>query len=320
MLILSEANVHVALRMEECISAIEAGMRGLADGAYFQPLRMKAIPPDAKNRMVFMPSRRSADPPLWGVKTIVVTPENTTRGFDSHQGAILLHDGDTGELQAVVHAGAVTAIRTAAASAVATIALARKNVNRVAVLGVGVQGRAHLQAMRAVFPDAELLVWSRDRRKSELTAAEFEARACESIRDACSHAEVLCTVTAARDPIVTRAMVTAGCHINAVGSSIAATREIGSDLFAAASVFVDRRESTVNESGDYLLAARELGLGPEHIRAELGEVLAGQFPGRSNEDEITLYKSLGIGLQDLVAAELACTRATDMGLGSKVDF
>jgi ornithine cyclodeaminase/alanine dehydrogenase-like protein (mu-crystallin family) len=140
------------------------------------------------------------------------------------------------------------------------------------------------------------------------------------MEEAGAEADVLCTVTAARDPIVSRAMIPPACHINAVGSSIATTREISSDLFAAAAVFVDRRESTLNESGDYLFAARELGLGPEHIRAELGEVLAGKAQGRRTEDEITLYKSLGIGLQDVAAAELACSRAEEMGLGTSVVF
>jgi ornithine cyclodeaminase/alanine dehydrogenase-like protein (mu-crystallin family) len=320
LLILTEADVHAALRMDECISAIEAAMRGLANGEYFQPLRMKAIPPEAKNRMVFMPARRSSVPPLWGVKTIVVTPENSTRGLDSHQGAVLLHDGDTGELRAIVHAGAVTAIRTAAASAVATLALARKDARRAAVLGVGVQGRAHLQAMRAILPNAEFAVWSRDIRKSQAAAAEFDVSACETVEEACAHSDVLCTVTAARDPIVSRAMIPVGCHINAVGSSVATAREISSDLFAAAALFVDRRESTLNESGDYLFAVQELGLGPEHIRAELGDVLAGKAQGRRTEDEITLYKSLGIGLQDVAAAELACSRAEEMGLGTSVVF
>jgi ornithine cyclodeaminase/alanine dehydrogenase-like protein (mu-crystallin family) len=321
MLILSQKDVEALLPMAECITAVEEAMRALARGEYFQPLRMKAVPQNVANRMVLMPALRFVGTKMWCLKEIVVTPDNTTnRGLDSHQGAVLLHDGETGELLAAVHAGAITAIRTAAASAVATRALARKDAKTVTVLGTGVQGRAHLAAMRCVFPNSVLRVWSRTPSNAENVARATGAAIVETIEAGCRDADVICTVTAARDPILTAEMIPPGCHINAVGSSIAATRELDATLIAKASLFVDRRESTLNESGDYLFAAGEKGLGPEHIRAEIGDVLLGRHQGRSSDMEVTVYKSLGIAVQDLAAAELAFRKAQATGRGIAVDF
>lgn len=320
MLILSHKDVQSVLTMPDCIAAVDEGMRALAKGEYFQPLRMKAVPEGSPNRMVFMPALRLGGDRLWGLKEIVVTPDNSAVGLDSHQGAVLLHDGDTGELVAAVHAGAITAIRTAAASAVATRALARSGSRIVTVLGAGVQGTAHLDAMRCIFPGAELRVWSRTPARAASVAAASVATVMPSLAAACRDADVICAVTAARQPILTPETVSPGCHINAVGSSIASTREIDSALMEMASLFVDRRESTLNEAGDYLFAVRERGLTPAHIQAEIGEVLIGSHPGRRSGTEITLYKSLGIGVQDLVAAETAYRKAQAAGVGTVVEF
>jgi ornithine cyclodeaminase len=320
MLILSHADVEACLPMADCIAAVDQAMRGLAHGDYFQPLRMKAVPENGANRMVFMPALRHDGAPLWALKQIVVTPDNTARGLDSHQGAVLLHDGVTGELEAVVHAGAITAIRTAAASAVAARALARKDSKVVTVLGTGVQGRAHIEAMRCVMPDAQLRVWSRTPAHAEEVARRFGATPCATIEAACAGADVICAVTAAREPILTPATIPRGCHVNAAGSSIATTRELSGAAMAMGSLFVDRRESTVNESGDYLLALRENAIGPDHIRAEIGDVLLGRHPGRASDDEITIYKSLGVAVQDLAAAEVAVQHAREHGRGLEVAF
>lgn len=320
MLILSHRDVVDLLPMAECIAAVEEAMRGLAMGEYFQPLRMKAIPPEATNRMVFMPAMRIAGEKLWGLKEIVVTPDNTARGLDSHQGAVLLHDGETGELVAAVHAGAVTAIRTAAASAVATRALARKKAHEIAVLGAGVQGQAHLAAMRCIFPNCKLRIWSRKQSTAERPAEKWGATIADSVEAACRDADVICTVTASREPVVTAEMVPAGCHINAVGSSIAATRELSSKLIAKSSLFVDRRQSTVNEAGDYLIPLREGAIGPDKIKAEIGEVLLGRAPGRVSADEITVYKSLGIAVQDLASAAVVYRNAQKHKRGTAVAF
>ena len=320
MLILSHKDVEELLPMSDCIAVIEKAMRALSNDEYFQPLRMKSIPDSTSNRMVFMPAFRKKDRKLWGLKEIVVTPGNATRGLDSHQGAVLLHDGETGELLAAVHAGAITSIRTAAASAVATRALARKDSKVVAILGTGVQGRAHLEAMRCILPNASYRVWSPTRANAEAASKSSAAIVTETIAAACARADVICTVTSASKPILTTATIPVGCHINAVGSSIATARELDGAALAAGSLFVDKKESTLAESGDYLLALRDKAINPNHILTEIGDVLLGRHPGRTSSDEITIYKSLGIAVQDLVAAELVFHRARERNIGVEVEF
>ncbi len=252
--------------------------------------------------MGFMPAHRSGDASVWSLKEIVIAPENPARGLDAHQGAVLLHDGETGELRALLNASPITEIRTAAVSAVATRALARPDAMVVAILGAGVQARSHTEAMRAVLGDAEIRTWSRGDGGTP--------------EDALHGADVVCTCTSAREPILQRDWLAAGTHINAVGSSIPTTRELDTETMVAASLFVDRRESTVNESGDLLLA----GLGEEHIRAELGEVLTGAHPGRADGEELTVFKSLGLAVEDLAAAELIVRKAREQGVGTEVVF
>lgn len=321
MRVLSRTDVEAVLTMPDCIEAMDAMFRGLARGEFFQPLRQRARPEDGRNWITVMPALRLGGTRLWGVKEMAVTPANAARGLDPIQGAVLLHDGDDGRLLAVLSAPALTAIRTAAVTALATRTLARKDARTVAIVGAGVQGRAHAAALRCVLPDAVIRIWSRTRANAEALAREVGATAAPSIEAALAGADVVCTVTAAAEPVVRREWFAPGCHVNAVGSSAPNTREIDGATFAAASVFVDRRESTVNESGDYLGALREGAIsGPDHIRAELGEVLTGARPGRTRADELTLFKSLGLAIEDLVAAELALARARALGRGVECDW
>ena len=230
--------------------------------------------------MGFMPAYRGGEGSVWSLKEIVIAPGNPARGLDAHQGAVLLHDGETGELRALLNASPITEIRTAAVSAVATRALARPDARVVAILGAGVQARSHAEAMRAVVRDAEIRTWSRgDGGTPE-----------EVLREA----DIVCTCTSAREPILQREWLAAGTHVNAVGSSVPTVRELDTETMAASSLFVDRRESAVNESGDLLLA----GLGEEHIRAELGEVLIGTHPGRAEQrraDRLQVARTRGRG-------------------------
>ncbi len=232
----------------------------------------------------------------------------------------MLHDGDTGELRALLNASAVTEIRTAAVSAVATRLLARSDSRVVAVIGAGVQGRSHIEAMRCVLPEAEVRVWSRGTARAAALAAQTGATLVGTIEEALAGADVVCTTTSSRDPIISRDLLAPGVHLNAVGSSIAVARELDAPTVAAASLFVDRRESTLNEAGDYLLAVTEAGIGPDHIKAELGELLEGVHPGRMSDDELTLFKSLGLAVEDLAAAELVVARARERGIGTEVQF
>ena len=319
-LVLSEHDVRRLLDMESCIEAMEEVLASLARGELFQPLRSVARPPGAPGLLGLMPAHRGGESPAYALKEIVVTPDNPTRGLDAHQGAVLLHDGDTGQLVAVLNASPVTEIRTAAVSAVATRTLARPDAQRVAILGAGVQARAHAHAMRAVLDDPEIRIWARNLDAAEQLAVEVEAVVSPSPDAALFGADVVCTTTSAREPIVEHRWLATGAHVNAVGSSIPKARELETETMAASSLFVDRRESTLNESGDYLLAQAEGAIGPDHIKAELGEVLVGTHPGREHDEELTLFKSLGIAVEDLAAAELVVRRAREQGVGSEVEF
>ena len=301
-LVLSEHDVRRLLPMDECIEAMDAVLRSLARGELHQPLRFLTRPPNAESLMGFMPAHRGGDGSVWSLKEIVIAPGNPARGLDAHQGAVLLHDGETGELRALLNASPITEIRTAAVSAVATRALARPDARVVAILGAGVQARSHTEAMRAVLGDAEIRTWSR----GDGGTPEQVLRG----------ADVVCTCTSAREPILQRDWLSAGTHVNAVGASLPTVRELDTETMAAAGLFVDRRESTLNESGDLLLA----GLGEEHIRAELGEVLIGAHPGRTDGEELTVFKSLGLAVEDLAAAELIVRKAREQGGGTEVQF
>jgi ornithine cyclodeaminase len=288
--------------MEACIEAMEDVLRALARGELLQPLRPVFRAPAGGTLLGLMPAYRGGAAPAWSLKEIVIAPGNAARGLDSHQGAVLLHDGQTGELRAILNASPVTEIRTAAVSAVATRALARSDATVVAILGGGVQARSHEEAMRAVLPDAEIRTWTRgDGGTPE-----------ETLRGAA----VVCTCTSAREPILARAWLAAGAHVNAVGSSVPSARELDEATVAEATLVVDRRESALNEAGDLLLA----GFGADRIAAELGEVLAGDHPGRTREDELTVFKSLGLGVEDLAAAELVVRLAREQGVGTETEF
>ena len=301
-LVLDEHQVRQLLTMEECIEAMDEVLRSLTRGELHQPLRPVTRPAQSDTLLGLMPAFRGGDKPAWSLKEIVIAPQNPGRGLDAHQGAVLLHDGETGQLQALLNASAITEIRTAAVSAVATRALAQPAAGVVAILGGGVQAGSHAQAMGAVLPSAEIRTWKR------ADGGTPEA----VLRDA----DVVCTCTSAREPILELEWLKPGAHVNAVGASVPSARELDAETMTAATVFVDRRESALNEAGELLLA----GLGEERIAAELGEVLTGAHPGRTAADELTVFKSLGLGVEDLAAAELVVRKAREQGVGTEVPF
>jgi len=312
--VLDEETVRRLLPMADCIDAMADALRSLARGEVFNPLRPVFRPPNEPSLMGLMPAHRGGDAPWWSLKALTIVPGNSARGLDSHQGFVALFDGESGEPRALMNAGAVTAIRTAAVSGVATRLLAREDVRTLAILGSGTQARSHLDAMRAVRDFERVVMWSASGRS--LDGAESVPTAEEAVRDA----DVICTTTASAEPVVERQWLKPGVHINAVGSSIPTAREIDSQTMADASLFVDRRESTLNEAGDFLIPQREGLIGPDHIRAELGELLLGTAEGRRSDDEITLFKSLGIGVEDLAAGELVLQRAEAEGAGTVVSL
>lgn len=325
-LLLSHEEVAALLPMRECITLVRDALVSLAEGRVHQPLRTIMKPPDAAGVMGLMPSYTSGERAAFGLKAICVFPGNPARGMDSHQGAVLLFGAETGELQAVVNASAVTAIRTAAASAVATQALAREDACDLAIIGAGVQARSHVEAMSHVRRVRRCRVASRNFESARKLADElkesyaFPINAVETIEEALRGADVIVTATNAADAIVRREWVSAGAHINAVGSCTPRARELDAATVAASSLFVDSVESTVNEAGDYLCALREGAIESNHIRAELGEVLTGAKPARTSGEEITLFKSLGIAVEDLAAVKFLYDKARETGAGTWVSF
>lgn len=309
LLVLGEHDVHELLTLPECIAVMEEALASLANGEVHNPLRQAIRAPGAAGLLGLMPAYRGGQRPVYGLKEVCVFPGNPARGLDSHLGAVLLHDGETGQLLAAMNASAITAIRTAAVSAVATKLLAREDSEVLAVIGTGVQGQMHAAAIPLVRPIREIRMYSRS--GGTATSAEATVRG----------ADIVVTATSSKEPVLRREWLAPGVHINAVGSSIAAARELDGETVAAASLFVDRRESTVNESGDYLFALRERAIGgPEHIRGELGELLTGRAAGRRTRGELTLFKSLGLAIEDLASASFLYDKAVRLERGTTVDW
>jgi ornithine cyclodeaminase/alanine dehydrogenase-like protein (mu-crystallin family) len=325
-LIHPHADVELLLPMEECMDVTARALAALARGESHQPLRMVVRPPGAAGIMALMPAYTGTPEPAYGLKAVAVFPGNASLGKDAHQGSVMLFDGRTGELLALLNASAVTALRTAAVSGVATRLLARKDAGDLAILGAGVQARTHLRAMAHVRRLSRVRVASRSRARAEAFAAEMRPRfafpieVVDSVAAAVSGADIVVTATSTAEPVLRREWVADGAHLNVVGASIPTAREVDTATMAASRLFVDRRESTLNEAGDYLMAAREGAVGPDHIQAELGEVLIGKHPGRTSNTEITLFKSLGLAIEDLAAAQHVHDKARERGVGTWVEF
>lgn len=325
-LILNHAEVEELLPMSECIAAMEEGFIALARGEVDQPLRTIFKPQNVKGVMAMMPAFRAGQSPLFGLKAICVFPGNAAIGKDAHQGGVMLFDGVTGELLALVNASAITAIRTAAVSGLATRVLSKEDASDLTIIGAGVQARPHLRAMACVRKISRVRIAARRRESAEQFAKEmqpefpFPIEPVEVSAAAVRGADIIVTATTSREPVLKREWISDGAHINAIGTFSPKARELDTATMVAASLFVDRRESAFNEAGDYLIAAEEGAIGPEHIRAELGDVLTGAHPGRESPDEVTLFKSLGLAIEDLAAVAHLYRTTKESGVGNWVEF
>jgi ornithine cyclodeaminase len=328
-LVLSAKDVERLLPMRECIKVMRDALAALARGEAMVPLRMVMRMPDASGFLGVMPgyiAPTAADGGALGMKAVSVFPGNAKRDIDTHQGAVLLFEADTGRLSALMDGATITAIRTAAVSGVATDVLARKDAAELAVLGAGVQARTHLEAIASVRPLRHARVWSRNAERARSLVKElaqhfeFPLEAVAGAEAAVRGADLIATVTASPEPVLQRAWIKDGAHINAVGSSIPAAREIDTATMTAARLFVDRRESALNEAGDVLIPMREGAFGGDHIAAELGEVIIGAKPGRQSADELTLFKSLGLSVEDVASAAYIAQRARTERVGQRVQM
>ncbi len=324
-LVLGHADVARLLPMRACIDVMAGALSALAAGEAILPLRQVLRLPDGKSAFAVMPAYL-ASPKAVGAKVITVFPDNHGTAFDSHQGAVLLFEAEHGRLVAVMDASSITAIRTAAVSGLATRLLARDGASRLAILGSGVQARTHLEAICAVRPIQHVRVWSRNA-EAVRAFAERESRRHDvrvdpaaTARDAVEPGDVVCTVTASREPVLAGEWLRDGAHVNAVGASLPSARELETGAVARGRLYVDRRESALNEAGDFLIPKQEGAVGDDHIVGELGELLLGRIPGRRAESEVTIFKSLGLAVEDVAAAAFIYERARSTGGGARVEM
>jgi ornithine cyclodeaminase/alanine dehydrogenase-like protein (mu-crystallin family) len=294
------------LTYEVCIPIVHDAMIALSKGQTKQLLR--SIIPLSEGRLFgVMPGAMGAHAPF-GAKLISVFHENFARGIQSHQGLVVLFDPETGAPVCVIHAGEITAIRTAAASAVATQALARKDARRLALLGYGEQAATHARAIGKVCPLESIVVWGRSLERAQAFAKKMQAElavpmfAAEDVREVAAEADIICTVTSATEPILKGEWVRPGTHVNLVGSGYAGPVEVDNDLVVRSRFIADSRDSVLQQGAEFLRAKSAGLIGDEHIVAEIGQVLSGEVEGRRAKEEITVYKSLGHVVQDLASA------------------
>ena len=325
MLILTHSQVRDLLPMRDCMSAVGEVLADLARGKGVQPLRAGFLRPDRRGVLVWMPGALAAGE-VFGIKILSVVDDASALGVDSHQGAVLVFDPTNGAPLALLEAGAVTAVRTAAASAVATDLLARRDATTLAILGAGIQARSHLEAMLEVRAIEQVRVWSRSPDTVRALATEQAALhglpvdAAATVAEAVAGAHIVCTTTSSREPVLPGVLLGPGMHVNAVGASIPSRRELDSEAVRRSTLFTDRRESLEHEAGEYRVALAEGTIGKDHVKAELGEILLGKHPGRSSDHEITLFRSLGLAVEDLAACRLVYQRALERGVGTRVDL
>ena len=300
-------------------------LKRLSQGEVVQPLRTAVWLPDRRGLLGLMPAIAGNDGPM-GLKAVSVMPGNHGTPFDSHQGVVLLFAADNGRLLAIMDATEITAVRTAAVSAVATRLLARADAHNLVILGSGTQAQTHLEAMLAVRDIQQICVWSRDQGNARLFA-EWALRhhgvvvlVADSVKTAVLDADIICTTTAAVEPILRGAWLPKGVHINAVGSSVKSDRELDTEAVVKSRFYVDRRESTLNEAGVFLIPKEKGVIGDDHIVAEIGEILLGEASGRQTRQEITLFKSLGLAIEDVASAHYVYEQALARGVGTAVNI
>jgi ornithine cyclodeaminase/alanine dehydrogenase-like protein (mu-crystallin family) len=324
-LILNQTEISQLLTMQECMDVMQKAFIALAAGRVLLPLRQIVWLPGGESVLAVMPSYSDHVQSI-GAKVISVFPRNLGTQFDSHQGVVLLFETQNGCLRAVMDASEITAIRTAAVSGVATRTLSRQDASDVAILGSGVQAKTHLEAMLLARDVKRVRVWSRNFANAQRFASRQSERhnriveAVEHAQDAVTGADIVCTVTSSRTPVLQGEWLHAGAHVNAVGTFGPASREIDTTTVVCAKLFTDRRESALKEAGDIMIPIQEGKITPDSISGELGEVLAGTVAGRSSNNEITVFKSLGLAIEDLASAHYLYEKAFEKGIGTFVEL
>jgi ornithine cyclodeaminase len=323
--VLRGPDVRSLLPMAECVDLMHKTMSAVSEGRVVLPLRSVLVMPGDLGMMGNMPGYLG-EPECFGVKLVSLIPRNKPPHYSSHLGLVLLFEVEHGQPVALLDAAEITAIRTAATSGLATRLLAEPDASDLAILGAGDQAGSHLDAMLTVRKLRRVRVWARDSSKAAAFARSEGSRHGITIeiaatpRAAVLNADIICTVTKAREPILLGEWLAPGAHLNVVGSSIAAAAEIDTPAVVKSRFFVDYRGSTVNEGGEYLRALKAGAITPDHILGEIGEVANGSKVGRASPSDVTLYKSLGIAPQDLASAHYVLQKARAAGVGQVIDF
>lgn len=324
-LIVGQKEVRTWLPMAECIDAMSNALIELKQGKAENPDRTAMWLPNKAGILGMMPANM-IEKGVMGLKAFSVLPGNIGTKFDAHQGFVLLFETKNGQPLAVMDASEITAIRTAAASGVATQALANKNASILTIMGSGVQAHQHLASMMLSRKFTSVRVWSRNFENAKKFCAresqhyDVNIEAYENPESAVSGADVVCTTTWAAEPILKGDWVQNGTHINGVGASVPFMRELDTATMVKSRLFVDRKASTINEAGDFIMPKNEGAITDDHIVAEISEILLNQNEGRKTENEITLFKSLGIALEDVAAAYHIYQKVSDSGEGTWVEF
>lgn len=320
MLLVTAAEIETLFPMDRAIAAARSAMRQVSSGDTLLPLRQFLAIPDAPGKMAVMPGY-IAHPPRFGLKTV----SKFTNAAHSHVGTVQLYDATNGQLLAIIEGGTLTAIRTAAASALATDLLARPDSHRLAILGTGEQARRHIEAMAAVRPISQIRIWGRNARNAEALAAtlrnaDMPAIVAATVAEAVADADIVCTTTPAATPILHGQHVRPGTHVNLVGSAIPTTAEADTALVAMSQFYGDYRAATLAQAGEFRNAIAAGLITADHLIGEIGELILGRIPGRQDDTAITLYKSLGVTAQDLTAADAILEAARAHGMGHEINL
>jgi ornithine cyclodeaminase/alanine dehydrogenase-like protein (mu-crystallin family) len=324
-LVINQSEVRQLLPMAECIEVMAQALKTLSRGHAILPLRPVMWLPEKAGALGMMPAYME-DLQIMGLKIVSVFPGNHGTEYDSHMGAVMIFETKHGRPLAIMDATEITAIRTAAVSGVATKLLAREGAGDLAILGSGTQAGTHLGAMLLCRKIHRVRVWSRNPQNAR-QFSECESRrhnitveVMPTVQEAVQGADIICTTTSSADPILPGQHLSAGTHINAVGSSVPFARELDSEAVVKSRLFVDRRESTINEAGDFLIPKKEGAIGDNHIQGEIGEILLGKVKGRKSQEEITLFKSLGLAVEDLASADHIYKKASAARMGTLVEL
>lgn len=318
--LLSEQDVRIVLPMPDLIEAMATALAKFSAHEATQPLRT-VIEVGLQKAFVGVMPALIDDPAMLGTKVVSVFGSNSAVGLPTHLATIVLLDPMTGELLAIMDGRYITEARTAAVSAVSVKQLARDDAARLAIIGSGVQARSHLEAIASVRPLREIRVWSRSLENRTAFAREMRPRTtatmkvATSARDAVDGADLIVLATASREPVVCSRWIANGAHVCAVGACRPDQREMDSELVARGRVFVDSRTGALAEAGDIILAMKDGTIDEQHVAGELGEVVIGKIAGRTSPNDVTIFKSLGMAVEDVAAAHLAYVKAAERGLG-----